>query len=168
MQTLLRQRFTDAARNFIHSQKVSGKFSFPARARAFIEQEAELARLFLIEETERIMRHEERMAERPRVDNVYQMFLPGFASLEDRLPTRHGKIPLAKATLTSLEESLAVIRKRVATRPEITRIEALIEGMRPYVGAHPGLTVERYCELRAASVPPKPPARERQRAGAAS
>ncbi len=164
MQTLLRQRFSEAALNFLHTQKVSGRFSVSARARSFLEQEPDLARLFLIEETERIMRHEERMLERPRHENVYQMFLLGFASLEERIPLKTGKIALAKATLTALEETLTVIRKKVAKHPEITRVEALIEGMRPYIAEHPGLTVGRYCELRAAGVPAGVPAPARAKA----
>lgn len=153
MQTLLRKRFTDAVRNFMRDAEVSGKFSPKTRARVFLEREDTLARLFLIEETERIMRHEEHMAERPRrEENSYQMFLPGFASLAEKLPLKTGKIALAKATVTSLEETLIVIRKKVATRPDITRIETLIAEMRPYMEDNPGLTVERYCELRAAGV----------------
>lgn len=152
MQTLLRKRFTGAIQNFLRDPDVSGKFSSKTRARVFLEREDELARQFLIEETERIMRHEERIADRPRPENVYQMFLPGFASLEEKLPLKSGRIALAQATLTALEESLAVIRKKVAKRPDITRIETLIGEMRPHVDTHPGLTVERYCELRAAGI----------------
>lgn len=153
MQTLLRKRFTDAIRNFIFDAEASGKLSPKTRARAFLEREDKLARLFLIEETERIMRHEERVAERPAPrENVYQMFLPGFAGLDEKLPLKKGKIELAKATVTSLEETLAVIRKKFAKRPDITRIETLIGEMRPYIDDNPGLTVERFCELKAAGI----------------
>jgi hypothetical protein len=50
MQTLLRKRFTDAIRNFMRDPEVSGIFSPKVRARAFLEREPEIARLFLIEE----------------------------------------------------------------------------------------------------------------------
>jgi hypothetical protein len=155
MQTTTRQRFTDAIRNFMRASEVSGHFSPKARAREFLDREEKLARLFLLEETEQIMRAEERRearASRARADNPYQMFLPGFTSLDERLPLKTGKIQLAQATVTALEETLVVMRDKVAKHPGITRVEALIEGMRPYISDYPRLTVERYCELRAASV----------------
>jgi hypothetical protein len=164
---LVRKRFTDAAREFLRNGEFSGKVSTKLRARTFLEREEALARLFLLEETEMIMRREERILERPpRAGNPYQEFLPGFVDLEEKLPLKAGKIALAKATVTALEESLATIRRELARRPDITRIETLIEAMRPYTAEHPRLTVARYCELRAAGVEASEPAHAATRRGA--
>ncbi len=84
----------------------------------------------------------------------YQMFFEGFASLSERisLPGRGGKA-LAKATIADLRSSLKVTRDRAYEKAKA--MEALIREMAPFEKTRRGLTVERYCELRAAGVEPK-------------
>jgi len=145
------ERFKTAIRDYMRTPEYSSG-NRKIRARVFTEDiEPELSRLRLLELAETVFRSEER-AEVRAPENVYQMFLPGFSSLDEKLPVKSGKVPLAKATVTTLEESLAIIRKKVSKHPDITRIEALLEGMRPFAKENPGLVVERYCELRAAGV----------------
>jgi hypothetical protein len=92
---------------------------------------------------------------RERAEDPFQMFLPGFQSLEYRLPMKHGSTELRKSTMVDLRQALDFAKKRRAARvkgkgKDVERLEKLIEAMKPYARKHRGLTVERYCELAAA------------------
>jgi len=96
----------------------------------------------------------ERFAKPPGVrpePGPYQMFFAGFGSLAERisLPGRGGKT-LANATIADLRNSLKVTRDRANGKAQA--LQALIREMAPYEKTRRGLTVERYCELRAAGV----------------
>ncbi len=84
----------------------------------------------------------------------YQMFLEGFGSLTERLPLPgRGRVTLAMATIVDLRRSLKMTRLKA--REKARRTASLIEEMEPYAKTRRGLTVERYCELRAAGVKPR-------------
>lgn len=84
----------------------------------------------------------------------YQMFLEGFESLAERLPLPgRGGLPLARATIVDLRRSLKVTRERAYKKSQ--RTASLIKEMAPYAKTRRGLTVERYCELRASGVKPR-------------
>jgi len=88
-----------------------------------------------------------------RQPDPYQMFFEGFKSLTERLPQKGHTIPLAKATVTDLRRTLSVLHGQADAIKQPTL--ALIEEMSPYSKVEHGLTVARYCELRAAGVTPK-------------
>lgn len=99
-----------------------------------------------------LIREEGRKNQAEAEPGPYQMFLEGFESLSERVPILAGRqgIPLATATLMDLRKSLKFTRFRQREKNE--RIATLIREMEPYARTRRGLTVERYCELRAAGV----------------
>lgn len=93
---------------------------------------------------------------KPEKPPPYQMFLPGFRGLDERIEVEQGRIPLGNATLRELRENLRVIKKaameKLKSDPVITERQKLIDDMAPYARMHRGLTVAEYCELKAAEV----------------
>jgi hypothetical protein len=89
-----------------------------------------------------------------RTQNPYQMFLPGFKTIEQRLPVEDGFVRLRLATITTLRHSLKALRATRSDKPSPNevRLRKLIAEMEPYAKTQRGLTVERYCELRASGV----------------
>lgn len=91
-------------------------------------------------------------------DAPYQMFFEGFRDLTERLPIklkRSGQksTDLASATITHLRGNLRMQRDKASAKAQ--RTIRLIKGMEPYSRQVRGLTVQRYCELRAADVKPR-------------
>lgn len=168
MQTTIEQRFRSAVRNFIHSPKKAGNNRDAVRAKVFIEQEEpELARLFLLDQTERLMRIEERAAERAseaavRADDP-QMKLagPGFAELftgfSQRLPVKNGhKVQLRLMTVTQMRESAAELRARAKKRVEKSGavedrraqwLDEMADQISPHAQAHRRLKFGDYLDL---------------------
>jgi hypothetical protein len=84
----------------------------------------------------------------------YQMFLEGFRGLSVSLSLKSGgRVPLAKATITTLRKELKSQKPVFGAKAQ--RLMDLIDEMKPYADVQRGLTVQRYCELRAAGVTPK-------------
>lgn len=90
----------------------------------------------------------------------YQMFLEGFVSLAERLPLPGRGKALSKATIVDLRTSLKLTRQKRLEQAQ--RTASLIREMAPYAKTRRGLTVERYCELRAAGVPANIPKQVRR------
>lgn len=91
-------------------------------------------------------------------DAPYQMFFEGFRDLTERLPIklkRSGQksTDLASATITHLRGNLRMQRDKASAKAQ--RTIRLIKDMEPYSSQVRGLTVQRYCELRAADVKPR-------------
>lgn len=81
----------------------------------------------------------------------YQMFLTGFAGLEARIQIKNrGRMRIGDATIMDLRKNLKSMRNRDGQRAMPTR--SLISGMQWYSRVLRSLTVERYCELKAAGV----------------
>jgi hypothetical protein len=83
----------------------------------------------------------------------YLPFMEGYVSLDRRLSLGEKRtIELKKATVYTLRKRLAVVREKADEGKEATTLRRLIEGMEGLAYEHPRLTVERYCELRAAGI----------------
>lgn len=81
----------------------------------------------------------------------YQPFLEGFRDLSVSLSLNAGaRLPLARATITMLRKELKAQKPKLGAKA--VRLMSLIDSMQPYAQVKRGLTVERYCELRAAGV----------------
>ncbi len=85
----------------------------------------------------------------------YQIFLEGFESLAERVPLPGRGKALSRATIVDLRLSLKTARTK--GHEQTQRLTALIREMEPYAKTRRDLTVERYCELRAAGVPARVP-----------
>lgn len=177
METPIRQRFIDGAREYLHSAQASGKHKDKLRSRAFIESDERLSRLFLLDQTERIFRQIERqddaearksgILESPQMrfagDQFAVLFTRGFA---ERLPVREGrkigKVRLEEMTMTQMRQSATLLRQRAAKRsekasqPDEARaawLEATAEEMSPYAPARgERLKYSDYLELRTAGI----------------
>jgi hypothetical protein len=102
----------------------------------------------------------------------FQGFLPGFRSIDERLTLRKGTVRLSEASVRQLHENLKVLkatgRDAVAARRE--RIKAkidertkVVKDMALYRKPGEKLTVQMYCELKAAGV--RPPRAKKKAAG---
>lgn len=179
METPIRQRFMDGARNYLHSAQASGKHKDKMRSRAFIESDERLSSLFLLDATERIFRQIERqddaearksgLRESPQMrfagEQFAILFTRGFA---ERLPIREGrkigKVRLEEMTMTQMRQSATLLRQRAANRsqkaaqPDEARaawLEATAEEMSPYAPARgERLKYSDYIELRTAGIAP--------------
>jgi hypothetical protein len=175
MQPTIAQKFRDRISNFLHSPENLGKFTHSIRARVFIDEaEPNLARLFLLDQTERLFRLEERLAERKneehrvREDPQLRLLGPGFAelfgSVRERLPLKTGKrVILDLATVSQIRESAVVIR--IQARKRATRnterderrakyLEGLADAMSPYAQVHRKINFRDFRELAAAGIGP--------------
>lgn len=117
------------------------------------ENEAELVMEWARERLTLFVRQQTRSKEPLPEAGPYQMFLVGFESLAERLPLPGRGKPLAMATIVDLRRSLKITRHKAWEKVKPTI--ALIKDMAPYAKTRRGLTVERYCELRAAGVSPR-------------
>jgi hypothetical protein len=88
---------------------------------------------------------------RAKPTGPYQMFLEGFSNMAEPLRFKGGgKVPLASATIMDLRKNLKTMMDRASLKARC--VVNLIEEMRPYAKVRRGITVERYCELRAAGI----------------
>jgi hypothetical protein len=117
------------------------------------ETESELVIEWARERLALLVRRETRTEEPLPDPGPYQMFLEGFASLEERLPLPGRGKPLAQATIVDLRRSLKMTRHKALEKSQ--RTAALIKEMAPYAKTRRDLTVERYCQLRASGVSPR-------------
>jgi hypothetical protein len=122
---------------------------------AIVKTQSKLVMKWTCERLAMLVRQHARGEEPLPPPGPFQMFLQGFDSLAERLPLPGRGKPLAQATIVDLRRSLKMTRvKRLAKTERITqRTAALIKEMAPYAKTRRTLTVERYCELRAAGVP---------------
>lgn len=90
---------------------------------------------------------------RERLTLLVRAHMQGLSDPGEQLPLPGGgRITLAMATIVDLRRSLKMTRHKA--REKAQRTASLIEEMWPYAKTRRGLTVERYCELRAAGVKP--------------
>jgi hypothetical protein len=157
MKNSLDTRLINAIRNRIASfstdRAIPGVFAI---ARDVISHEEPLIAQWTLEKVARAVQRQLEAVMAPR-SNPYMDFLPGLV-LSDPLPLRKGFIALGEATIQKLRESVLALKmahKERAERrlaAEVGRLKRLIIEMAPYARMNHGLTVERYCELRAAGV----------------
>lgn len=187
MKSTVAQQFKNAIQNWMHSpdyrEKKGRNFGVKIRARVIIDDaEPKLARLFLLEATERICRALERAEERggeevgERDEAQLKLLGPGFAelfvSIRERLPLKSGrKKQFALMTATEFDESADAIwsqaKKGAAKNIEKAEQRAkylhdLARQMRPHAASDPGLTFRDFAKLPAAGSE----ASEQSRAGA--
>ncbi len=121
-------------------------------ARNVHARESRLVAAWARERLALLVREQMRKSRPPPGPSPYQMFLEGFETLSERLPLPgRGGVTLAAATIVDLRRSLKLTRLKVREKAQQTAL--LIREMGPYTKTRRGLTVERYCELRAAGVP---------------
>jgi hypothetical protein len=159
MQGTAAKRVKAAIVNFFHSVEKKTPINFHDLAVGFRESEPDLIRDWDVERLEVMLRGEVSGMLKPPKPQPFQMFLPGFrGDLGERIPVEEGRVHLGEATLTQLKENLKTLKReaveKVRLDPKITEREKLIAEMTPYSRAHPGLTVEEYCNLRAAGEAP--------------
>jgi hypothetical protein len=128
-------------------------------------------------------RHIAKRLARPKEEKSFQMFLTGFrGDLMEPIELREGTIPIADATIRELRQNIKVFIKNFKAEAQAkskTQIEAmmassdaelerivrerqrLIDEMAPYAHIYHGITVAKYCELRAAGISPEQFARAR-------
>lgn len=173
MQTILAQQFKEAVNNWMRSPENSGKFSGKTRARMIIDEaEPKLARLFLLEYTERLCRGLERAVIRGQDtgghEEEVQMRLLGpdfaalFVSVRERLPLKSGKKKqFALMTAAEIDESADAIwreaKKGAAQNIEkaearATYLRELAREMRTEGSAARKLIFRDFAKLRTAGV----------------
>ena len=171
------QRFRSAIRGYMQASgnhQVSGARNSNLRARKFIEEiEPDLARIFLLDFVEGVMRTEERRmhlaaeqaarAEDPQMRLLGPGFAELFRSVRQRLPLKEGTRMLAHMTVSDLRESAGVLRAQSRQRAQkhaaahsqrAEYLEGIADRMSPYAEAHRGLKVDDYIELQAAGIKP--------------
>lgn len=122
-----------------------------------LKAEPTLIAAWAAEKLARLIR-QTRLAMSTTQDNPYQMFFEGFRSFDERLPMKLRRggakmTSLGSATITELRGNLRAQRDKASAKAQ--RTVKLIEEMAPYSKHARGLTVQRYCELRAAGVKPR-------------
>jgi hypothetical protein len=129
--------------------------SAPALAMMFQAKEPAICAKWLAGKLAAMISREMKAA-RPAKSHPYQMFLFGFKALSARVPLQGGLKLLGKATIRELRESLSMMtakaRNAARANPRTEALAQLIDEMSPFARSHHGLTVERFCELKAAGV----------------
>lgn len=92
---------------------------------------------------------------RGKVQDPFQTYFEGFATIDARLPLDKGFKPLRVATITDLRQSLRVQLAKHTSKPDkkLEAIQAMIDRMAPFAAAKHGITVEEYVQLAAAGAP---------------
>ncbi len=119
-------------------------------ATEFIAQNAVLIEKWAAQKVTRMIEREMRSA-RPPKSHPFQLFLSGFAP-SIRVPLKGHVISLGKATVSKLRESVRLMQAEALANPKIEAFARLADEMSPYAKTHRGVTVEEWCELRAAGV----------------
>jgi hypothetical protein len=167
MDTVITKEFRNALRNFLHSPAMYGKFSNADRARDFIERaEPALAHRFLLDQTEHLIRLEERAERNAAFLPSEQLRFLGddfsslFNSPQQLLPLKTGRRKLLDMTVSQLRQAAVAIRARVSRKAnaQAAYLEKLADEMSPYAQQHRQLTFADYLELRAAGIEAAQPA----------
>lgn len=182
MKLSMGQRFRDAIRGYMRASgnhQVSGAKNAGLRSRKFVEEiEPDLARLFLLDFVERVMRAEEHSmhlgaeqaarAEDPQMRLLGPGFAELFRSIRQRLPLKHGTRMLDRMTVSQLRESAMVLRAQSRQRAQkhaaahsqrAEYLDGIADRMSPFAEVHRGLVVSDYLELCEAGVKPVRPLR---------
>lgn len=166
MKGKLSKRLSEAITKFFNSLPKNPPISESDAAAAFIKSENELVEEWTLAQITLKFRREIALSKPPSAE-PYQMLLFGFpGGLEEWMPVKAGRIRLGEATIKQLRENVSAIRKRAKTRLypviEERKRKRLIEDMALYARTRHGLTIAKYCELKAAGVRPDKPTRKRK------